>query len=125
MKCSISSISVSCAVPNPLVFCVKSLAVSEDGRSLWGWGSNDMGQLGPNAEENVTVPTKIPVGGNDTRIVGISAGYAHTAVLTDKGAVLTFGRANNGQLGRGLVKDDDSVPAPVRVAEAECRTGKL
>jgi alpha-tubulin suppressor-like RCC1 family protein len=88
-----------------------------------------MGQLGPNVADNTSVPTRIPLPGVDnrtaTKIVGVSAGYAHTAVLTDTGTVLTFGRANNGQLGRGHVQDDDSVPAPVLGAENECRSGRV
>jgi alpha-tubulin suppressor-like RCC1 family protein len=102
----------------------QSLAVSHDGKTLYGWGSNDLGQLGPEIADNVAVPTRIPVRA-DGKIVAVSAGYAHSAVLTDKGTVLTFGRANNGQLGKGQVRDDDSEPSPVQHAKVECPTGKL
>ena len=104
-----------------------SIAVSKDGQTLWGWGSNDLGQLGPALDENVTVPTPIAVEGvgrgGDT-IVSVSAGYAHTAVLTAAGKVFTFGRGNNGQLGRGDA-EDDAVPREVHVPQGACPTGKL
>ena len=104
-----------------------SIAVSKDGQTLWGWGSNDLGQLGPALDENVTVPTPIAVEGvgrgGDT-IVSVSAGYAHTAVLTAAGKVFTFGRGNNGQLGRGAA-EDDAVPREVHVPQDACPTGKL
>jgi hypothetical protein len=102
-----------------------SLAVSEDGLTLWGWGSNEHGQLSDRATTPAATPVgeggcSVPavIGGLGLRpgeeIVRVSAGYAHSAVLTDRGRVLTFGRGENGQLASGQA-EDRSLPAEVMV----------
>ena len=84
-----------------------SLALSADGQHLWGWGNNECGQIGDAVEDNSSVPVKIELSGKATgeAIVDVSAGYAHTAVQTASGAVFTFGRGENGQLGHGTPED--------------------
>lgn len=107
-----------------------SLAVTADGTRLWGWGSNDTGQLGPGVDENVSSPVPVAIdlgpgaggGGRRDRIVSVSAGYAHTAVLTERGRVITFGRGENGQLGT-KVAEDSPMPATVRVPTQPCKLG--
>lgn len=104
-----------------------SLAVSKDGRSLWGWGSNDIGQLGPDIEENVSTPAPISIDLDrpDDRIVSVTAGYAHSAVLTSSGRVFAFGRGENGQLG-SRTAEDNPVPTEVVMPEgsASCSVGR-
>ena len=99
-----------------------SLAISKDGRSLWGWGSNDIGQLGPSVEDNVSTPVPISIDIDrpgdpvTNRIVSVTAGYAHSAVLTTSGRVFTFGRGENGQLGSKTAEDN---PTPTEVAMSQ------
>ena len=91
-----------------------TLAVSSDATELFGWGNNECGQLG-DFEDNVSSPVRIdlPGLGDGETITSVSAGYAHTAVHTSSGAVFTFGRGENGQLGHGA-PEDSGLPTRVR-----------
>ncbi|XP_033222191.1 uncharacterized protein LOC117176193 isoform X2 [Belonocnema kinseyi] len=74
-----------------------SVALTSDGRVFtWGWGVH--GQLGHGNTENVNLPTLVTslLG---TAINHISAGHAHTMVLSADGVVYVFGCNNVGQLG--------------------------
>ena len=93
-----------------------SLALAADGSAVWGWGSNEHGQLGVSvAADKLSQPTRLalPAG-----VVAISAGYAHTAVRMDDGRVLTWGAGSNGQLGHGTEAVDSAVPAAADIAGA-------
>ena len=63
-----------------------SLALSSCGRWLWGWGSNEHGQLGESVPEGVSTPRRLalPLVDGET-LREMDAGYAHTAVLTSEG----------------------------------------
>ena len=74
-----------------------SVALTSDGRIFtWGWGVH--GQLGHGDTENMYVPTLV-TSLLDTTVKHISAGYAHTMVLSTDGVVYMFGCNNVGQLG--------------------------
>jgi hypothetical protein len=102
-----------------------TLCITNDCR-LWGWGENKLGQLGLGKIQIVDKPTHIelfdlpgnqegcnkadslmnnnldkPYTGKPLSACYISAGYAHTAVVTDEGFLLTFGLNIYGQLGLG------------------------
>jgi hypothetical protein len=67
--------------------------------SVWCWGSNGEGQLGPGAVGMTFSATPIRVlasGATD-----ISAGQAHVCAATTQSGVLCWGRNGNGQLGNG------------------------
>lgn len=76
-----------------------SVALTADGRVFtWGWAVH--GQLGHGNTEDRTIPTLV------TALLGtvvcyISAGYAHTLVLSMDGMVYAFGCNVLGQLGVG------------------------
>jgi NIMA (never in mitosis gene a)-related kinase len=53
--------------------------------------------------DKVLVPTRVTSLGN-VKVIDVSLGLTHTAVLTDTGKVITFGRNSDGQLGRGHTK---------------------
>lgn len=78
-----------------------STAVTVDGRLFtWGWGVH--GQLGHGNTEPKKQPTLV------TALLGtiikhVSAGHAHTAVLTVDGLVYAFGCSLFGQLGTGNI----------------------
>lgn len=76
-----------------------SVALTKDGRVFtWGWGVH--GQLGHGNTNEKNTPTLV------TALLGtivrqISAGHAHTLVLTAEGDVYSFGSNVFGQLGNG------------------------
>ncbi len=112
-----------------------SLAITNEG-FLYGWGEAKLGQLGCGKQRVVQLPQKIVVQEseetlkakphseftvgdnerkNDTkehRVVLCSAGYGHTAALTDEGELLMWGFNCYGQLGTG---DKKTRWRPVRV----------
>ncbi|XP_043461144.1 uncharacterized protein LOC122497855 [Leptopilina heterotoma] len=79
-----------------------SIALTSDGRVFtWGWGVH--GQLGHGSIENIFIPTVI------TSLLGISikhitAGHAHTMILSSENIVYVFGCNNVGQLGTANTK---------------------
>ncbi|KAH8975211.1 hypothetical protein BDL97_01G143600 [Sphagnum fallax] len=105
-----------------------TLALS-DGGQVWGWGYGGEGQLGLGSRLRViSTPQLIPClgtpeGGLDqSRLVSgcftatvpgnyikaIACGGRHSAVITDAGALLTFGWGLYGQCGQGSTDDEMS-----------------
>lgn len=77
---------------------------------VFGWGENTHGQLGTGTEEGPEVePKEMKV---PHRVVAISAGATHSAVLTDRGSVFTVGDGTWGQRGS---QDDKSSPKPRQI----------
>jgi alpha-tubulin suppressor-like RCC1 family protein len=79
--------------------------------SVWGWGTNDLGQLNiapPSAA--VTRPVSVIAAG--CRITQISAGAGHMLALRSDGTVLAWGLGVRGQLGNGI---QTQVSGPVQV----------
>ncbi|EKX48320.1 hypothetical protein GUITHDRAFT_162457 [Guillardia theta CCMP2712] len=76
-----------------------TVAVTEDGEVVsWGWGNE--GQLGSGNAFDQTVPAVVKALSNH-RVCGVACGYYHTAVVTDVGLVMCWGKGNSGQLGQG------------------------
>jgi len=69
-----------------------SLALRADG-TLYAWGDNSYGQLGPAATAG---PTPTQVGGTYTQVAG---GFYHTLGLRADGSLYAWGRNEYGQLG--------------------------
>ncbi|KAM3964806.1 uncharacterized protein ACR2FA_001200 [Aphomia sociella] len=51
--------------------------------TLWAWGWNEHANTGTNLEDNVFVPTLIPIEGVNSQITGIYAGGAHNFVTIE------------------------------------------
>ncbi|XP_046742534.1 uncharacterized protein LOC124409162 [Diprion similis] len=91
-----------------------SVALTKDGRVFtWGWGVH--GQLGHGNTNEKNIPTLV------TSLLGtivrqISAGHAHTTVLTADGDVYTFGSNVFRQLGNGT-NIKSSIPVKVILPE--------
>lgn len=80
-----------------------SLAITRDGQ-LFGWGEAKMGQLGLGKQREVRLPQKIPIldeNNNEHTIHCCSAGFGHTACITETGELYTWGFNIYGQLGLG------------------------
>ncbi|KAL1528664.1 hypothetical protein AB1Y20_010001 [Prymnesium parvum] len=78
-----------------------SFVVSRDGSQLWGFGSNDAGQLYPSSEPQLAVPQLLSFSGMPpaASIVSITGGRFHTVALTRSGEVCCWGSNSHGQLG--------------------------
>ena len=48
------------------------------------------------------------------KVADVSLGPTHTAVLTESGHIVTFGRNSEGQLGRGHMRSSANGPATVK-----------
>ncbi|BFZ08491.1 hypothetical protein BsWGS_11531 [Bradybaena similaris] len=93
-----------------------SLALTTDNQVYsWGWGVH--GQLGHGHPEDCLIPTHVHHLLN-MGVVKLSAGYAHTVVLTESGDVWTFGCGYFGQLGLGT-NNKSSVPQKVDLPDGQ------
>ncbi|KAG1705501.1 hypothetical protein DVH05_003190 [Phytophthora capsici] len=101
-----------------------SLAITDAGE-LYTWGSGEDGRLGHGDMRDRAVPRKVMSLLRES-VVSASCGGAHTAVLSAKGTVFTFGRGRNGRLGLGDNKWRDtphqvvSFPQGTRVSQIVC-----
>ena len=80
------------------------------------WGSGKDGRCGNNSEDGFKIPTHIKVMSGKAGKMAFSSldcGYHHTAAVSDKGQVYTWGRGVFGQLGHGST-DNIHVPTMVR-----------
>ena len=102
-----------------------SLAVKDDG-TVWGWGSNDHGQLGlgAGAPAASTTPVQVPA---LTHVVAVAAGDTHSLALKDDGTVWAWGDNSSGQLGNGTTVQKNAptlVPFAVGVRIAAIAAGR-
>ncbi|KAL6079784.1 hypothetical protein STEG23_023425 [Scotinomys teguina] len=89
-----------------------SFALSLSG-AVFGWGRNNAGQLGLSDEKDRESPCHVKLL-RTQKVVYISCGEEHTAVLTKSGGVFTFGAGSCGQLGHNSMNDEVN---PRRVLE--------
>ena len=105
------AVSGSCAFEHSGVCC-------RDG-SVWTWGLGEYGQLGVGTTELHAVPVRVRVPSeHGAQAAAISCGGAHTAVVTDRGELFSWGCGDRGQLGHG---DRASLLEPRRVKALEGR----
>ena len=70
--------------------------------------------VGDDAEETVLTPTALPMP-DETRIVEISCGYYHSALVSEKGDLFTFGDGDGGKLGHGKQSGQEQCNVPKHV----------
>eukprot|EP00667_Euglena_gracilis_P003651 EG_transcript_3661 len=87
-------------LPITSVVCGSTSSAVLAGGLLFMTGDNDNGQLGLGDLVQRTVFQMLP-SPDDTHVILASLGVQHSAVLTARGAVYTFGNNDAGQLGRG------------------------
>uniref|UniRef100_M4B473 BTB domain-containing protein n=1 Tax=Hyaloperonospora arabidopsidis (strain Emoy2) TaxID=559515 RepID=M4B473_HYAAE len=84
------------------VACGQHFTVASLKGGVVAFGKNDHGQLGiGRTSEPVFHPTRLASPLDKAMVPQLSCGYHHTAVITEDGAVYTFGRNDYGQLGLG------------------------
>ena len=89
-----------------------SLALDEDTDSVWAWGWNSRGQMGPagGTKLKIAAPVSVPLPAGQVSMV--AAGRAHSLAVVD-GRVYAWGDNGSGQLGRA--KDDARNATPTLV----------
>lgn len=87
---------------------VHNFAIKTD-NSIWGWGKNDMGQLGVGNFQNATRPISLT---NVGTIKAITIGEFHTLSRKTDGTVWSWGLNSYGELGNGTRIDSNT---PVQI----------
>jgi alpha-tubulin suppressor-like RCC1 family protein len=98
----IAGIEVNCASPawtSIVTGAGTTYAFNADG-SLWAWGWNDSGQIGPATPRSVPVPVSL-----GHRFAAVAGGSDHTLALEPDGSLWAWGGNVSGQLGDGTTTD--------------------
>ena len=90
-----------------------TLALTENGQ-IYSWGDGDYGKLGHGNTSTQKLPKRVMGPLADKVVVQISAGYRHSAAVTDDGFLYTWGEGDFGRLGHG---DSQSRFIPTLVKE--------
>lgn len=104
--------------PRPMAFPIvragvhHSLLLKAD-NTLWGWGDNSEGQLGPVDGGSDSVPVPIPLPVPAKAIKDIETRFFHTMVLFEDGSVMAWGINGHGQLGNGATSPYERIPVRV------------
>lgn len=100
-----------------------NIVLCTDG-TLAGWGYNGTGQLGDGTTNSRSVPVLVNTSGvlSGKLATQVTAGYYHTAVLCNDGAIATWGFGGNGELGNGTLQ---SSPIPVLTIRIGLFAGKI
>ena len=85
-----------------------TVVMTDEGKA-YSFGEGGNGRLGHGSDDNELVPRLIEGVLERKRVVGVTAGTAHTVVWTDEGKAYSFGYGELGNLGYG---DEDDEPVP-------------
>lgn len=104
-------------------------AVSEGG-VVFTWGCGKYGTLGHGDYQDRLQPTAVEVM-NEKRIVLVSSGFSHTALVNEDGNLFTCGKGSDGALGHGKDHSDKLVPTVVealrervKIRHSSCSQGE-
>ena len=115
----LSAVPLPCRATAVAAGANHSVVLGEDGHA-YAFGSNEYGQVGTGAgtgagagagghegdedeaDAHVLAPARVLLPRGAGRVTSVSAGYAHTVLRDEHGAVFTFGQNENGQLGLGV-----------------------
>lgn len=81
-----------------LVTGVTSTCALLSNGSVWCWGSNGRGQIGPNGGAASAVPVEVPIG---AEVMDLSSGRESVCAVTTGGRVICWGSDEMGMLGDG------------------------
>ncbi|XP_077999503.1 putative E3 ubiquitin-protein ligase HERC4 isoform X2 [Glandiceps talaboti] len=95
-------------LPIRLIACggAHSFALTVSG-GVFGWGKNDMGQLGLNDLRDRLFPTSVKIL-KTQMITYIACGEEHTVAVTLEGGVFSFGCGSHGQLGHNSSNNEEN-----------------
>ncbi|XP_067933208.1 probable E3 ubiquitin-protein ligase HERC1 [Watersipora subatra] len=89
-----------CKVSSSKGFDGHTLAISSNG-CLYSWGDGDFGKLGHGTRAVQKVPKRVLGSLTDKVVICASAGYRHSAAVTEDGYLYTWGEGDYGRLGQG------------------------
>lgn len=93
----------------PVHSCALAISNSDAAQTLWCWGANYSGEVGPLAEdENVRTPTEVPAVEEEWQ--SVAAGGAHTCSIAADASAWCWGDNSMHQLGTGTTEDTSSDP---------------
>jgi len=96
-----------------------SLALTGSGKIyMWGYISDDHLGLSESGEEYHSAPSVVDTKHITNKIVQISAGGFHSALVTDNGELYTWGFGYRGRLGFGELDSDSNNPLVPTLVEA-------
>ena len=90
-----------------------TLALKSDGTiwTIWAWGWNNFGQIGPGMADPTDQPTQV---GTDTDWAAIAAGETNTSfALKSNGTLWAWGENNCGQIGQGNATAYNATPTQI------------
>jgi len=90
-----------------------TLALKDDG-SVWGFGTNNDGELGIGNTNEVSSPVKV-IFPEDVNIIQVSAGSDFSMAIDDNGNLWAWGKNNNGQMALGEENTQDQL-TPIKIA---------
>ncbi|KAK7103664.1 uncharacterized protein [Littorina saxatilis] len=106
-----------------------TLAWTDEGRVL-SWGSGHHGVLGHGSTDDIPSP-KVEAALKDEKIVAASAGFFHSAFVTEDGKVFTCGKGSDGALGLGKNSLSDALTPKLvsfsentQIASVSCSVGE-
>jgi alpha-tubulin suppressor-like RCC1 family protein len=70
-----------------------TMAITRGG-TLWGWGSNNFGQVGDGTQNNHTTPVQVK-----ENVIAVSAGIGYTMAIDSDNVLWAWGANNHGALG--------------------------
>lgn len=79
--------------------------------SLWGFGSNSVGQIGLGDQNSVPTPQRVP----GVRACQVACGYDHTLIVTPEGHLYACGSNQYGQLGARDHRSTKNFISPIRI----------
>jgi alpha-tubulin suppressor-like RCC1 family protein len=91
-----------------------SMCITEQG-DLYTFGCGVHGRLGHGDHKHRNLPTVVEAFAGKERIINVSAGQYHSACISLRGEVFTWGKGEHGQLGQGEANMMDCL-RPVRVS---------
>lgn len=134
-QCVPSNVQISEPVIFINIYCsVDGTMLLSDVGSVFACGNNENNKLGLNNRQGFLMAmknifTKTEVDGKNVptavralarhRVLDVSMGNFHTAVIVEPGHVITFGKNMEGQLGTQNIKSS-SAPVEVKVLEGKC-----
>eukprot|EP00795_Rhopilema_esculentum_P016567 gene16567-7990_t len=85
-----------------------SIALTSNGE-VYGWGSNNCGQLGTGSTNNQTIPKRtLGLLLASKKVASVSCGQSFSVARTDEGELFAWGYNGNGQLGIGNTTNQHS-----------------
>jgi len=88
-----------------------SLAVTTDG-AVWSWGAGSFGMLGHGDQRTQLLPKKVEAFAGQ-RVVAVSAGSTHSLAIAADGAVVAWGKGDDGRLGHGEDRSNQLLPKKI------------